>query len=93
MSFSKQSFDKAKQNVLDRLTGWATDTKQENDGGIPRLHDEFKHAFKKIEWNNKGKRGNFLFLKDEHAKKGQKSKIKQSENVGIKCIVTPVTRP
>ena len=54
MTLSKQGFEKAKQNAFYRLTGWATDEKSKRDGGIPRLQEGFKHAFKKIEWK-KGK--------------------------------------
>ena len=80
MSLSKEFFEKAKRNALDRLTGWITDKKHENDGGIPRLQEDFKHAFRKIAWRKKGTREN-LPLRNENAKKEQKKKNKQSDNV------------
>ena len=55
MSLSKKAFEKAKQHALERLTGWATDTKADDDGGILRLREQFKHAFQKIEWKKDGK--------------------------------------
>ena len=56
MTLSKQAFEKAKQKAFDRITGWTTETKvADRDYGIPRLQEDFKHVFKKIEWKNRGK--------------------------------------
>lgn len=50
MPLYKDSFDKAKRHAHERLTGWITDIRQENEAGIERLQRQFKHTFKKIEY-------------------------------------------
>jgi hypothetical protein len=50
MSLSKKDFDRAKQKANERLTGWISNIKQQEDFGIPKLQREFVNTFKKIEY-------------------------------------------
>lgn len=50
MSLSKEDFERAKGKANERLTGWISNVKQQNDFGIPKLQREFIHTFKKIEY-------------------------------------------
>ena len=81
MTFSKKTFEKAKQNAFDRLTGWATETKvPDRDYGIPRLQEDFKHVFKKIEWSKREKPTQIV-------KKEKETKV-CGENVHNVCILS-----
>ncbi|XP_052791973.1 uncharacterized protein LOC128226121 [Mya arenaria] len=55
MPLTKEGLEKAKKRRNERLSGWIRDVRQENEFGIPRLQNQFRHIFQKIEWVPKTK--------------------------------------